>query len=114
MTKVQILENEQFIDNADFGNCEVWLLTRSTENELDERIINIPEITESLLDSASKFPKLLTAIYEAHPLEYEFDEEGNIINATMTFDYEVVTDNMENYAIHSYVCDTSKIKVSNK
>ena len=110
MTKVQILENEQFIENADFENCEVWLLTRSTENELDERIINIPEITESLLDSASKFPKLLTAIYEAHPLEYEFDEEGNIINATMTFDYEVITDNREHFAIHCYVCDVNKFK----
>lgn len=110
MTKVQILENEQFIDNADFENCEVWLLTRLTENELDERIINIPEITESLLDSASKFPKLLTAIYEAHPLEYEFDEEGNIINATMTFDYEIITDNREHFAIHCYVCDVNKFK----
>ena len=114
MTKIQIVENENLLQYADFDNCEVWLLNRTTEEELDERVINVAEITESLLDTASKFPKLLTEIYNAHPVEQELDDEGNIIKVTIPFDYEVVTDNMENYAIHSYVCDTSKIKVSNK
>lgn len=114
MTKVQVVENENLLPYADFDNCEVWLLNRTTEEELDERVINVAEITESLLDTASKFPKLLTEIYNAHPAEQELDDEGNIIKVTIPFDYEVVTDNMENYAIHSYVCDTSKIKVLNK
>lgn len=111
MTKVQILENENFIEKADFENCEVWLLNRTNEEELDERIINIQEITESLSPSAIKFPILLTEIYKKYPTLEEVDEEGMVINAEATFDYEILTDNKENYAIHSYVCDVDKIKI---
>lgn len=114
MVKVQIIEDESYIKYADFDNSEVWLLNRTNNDELDPRIVNIAEVTESLLPSSIKFPKLLTHIYEKHPVEQELDGEGNIIKVTIPFDYEVVTDNMENYAIHSYVCDTSKIKVLNK
>ena len=111
MVQIQVLENETFIRKADFDNCEVWLLNRTNEEELDKRVINIPEITESFEPSSLKFPKLLTEIYNAHPVEERFDDEGNIIDAHATFDYEILTDDMENYAIHSYVCDTDKIKV---
>lgn len=110
MTKVQILENENFIKYADFENCEVWLLNRTNEEELDERIINIQEITESLSPSAIKFPMLLTEIYKKYPT-YEEIENDIIVNAEATFDYEILTDNKENYAIHSYVCDEEKIKI---
>jgi hypothetical protein len=64
MTKVQILENESFIEKADFENYEVWLLNETSEKEIDERIINIQELTESLKPSALKLPRLLTLIYE--------------------------------------------------
>lgn len=111
MTQIQILENEAFIEKADFENCEVWLLNRTTENEIDKRVINIPEISESFGPSSLKFPKILTEIYNMHPVKECFDEEGNLIDAYTTFDYEILTDDMENYAIHSYVCDTDKIKV---
>lgn len=109
MTKVQVVENESFLQYADFDNCEVWLLNRTNEEELDKRIINIPEITESFEPSSLKFPKLLTEIYNVHPVKECFDEKGNIIDVYVTFDYEILTDNMENYAIHSYVCDKEKI-----
>lgn len=111
MVQIQVLENETFIRKADFDNCEVWLLNRTNEEELDKRVINIPEITESFEPSSLKFPKLLTEIYNAHPVEERFDDEGNITDTYVTFDYEILTDDMENYAIHSYVCDTDKIKV---
>lgn len=111
MTQIQILENEAFIEKADFENCEVWLLNRTTENEIDKRVINIPEISESFEPSSLKFPKILTEIYNMHPVKECFDEEGNLIDVYTTFDYEILTDDMENYAIHSYVCDTDKIKV---
>lgn len=109
--KIQIVENENFLQYADFENCEVWLLNRTTENEIDKRVINIPEISESFEPSSLKFPKILTEIYNMHPVKECFDEEGNLIDAYTTFDYEILTDDMENYAIHSYVCDTDKIKV---
>lgn len=111
MTKVQILENENFIEKADFENCEVWLLNRTNEEELDERIINIQELTESLEPSALKLPKLLTAIYEKYPTIESFNEDGELINVEPGFDYEILTNNKENYAIHTYVCDVDKIKI---
>ncbi len=111
MTKVQILENENFIEKADFENCEVWLLNRTNEEELDERIINIQEITESLSPSAIKFPMLLTEINNKYPVEEVLDEDGELINVESGFDYEILTDNKENFSIHTYVCDEEKIKI---
>ena len=110
--KIQILENENFIKNADFENCEVWLLNRTNEEELDERIINISELTESLEPSALKLPRLLTAIYEKYPTIESFNEDGELVNVEPGFDYEILTDNKENYAIHTYVCDVDKIIVN--
>ena len=110
--KIQILENENFIKNADFENCEVWLLNRTNEEELDERIINISELTESLEPSALKLPRLLTAIYEKYPTIESFNEDGELINVEPGFDYEILTDNKENYAIHTYICDVDKIIVN--
>lgn len=97
MTKVQVVENENLLQYADFNNCEVWLLNRTNETPLTDDVINVSEITESMLDSASKFPKLLTEIYEKHGTD---------------FDYEVITDNAEHFAIHAYTCDYDKIKVT--
>lgn len=99
--KVQIIENESFIDKADFSN-DVWLLNRTTEEELDERIVNISEITESLEPSYTKLPMLMTEIGNRYFTD-DMIPEG--------FEYEVITDNRENFAIKSYVCDESAIKV---
>lgn len=96
MIKVQVVENENLLQYADFANCEVWLLNRTNEEPLTDDVINISEITETMSDSASKFPKLLTEIYEKHGTD---------------FDYEVITDNTENFAIHAYTCDYKKIKI---
>ena len=111
MVKVQIIEDESYIEYADFDNSEVWLLNRRNNDELDPRIVNIAEVTESLLPSSMKFPQLLTHIYEKHPGITTYDSEGKVIDYEPDFDYEILTDDMENYAIHSYVCDTAKIKV---
>lgn len=68
---------------------------------IDTRIINISEITESLEPSVSKFPKLFTEISNKHFKDGEIPEN---------FEYEIITDSIEKYAIHSYVCDVAKIK----
>ena len=100
--KVQILENESFEKYADFENCEVWLLNRTNEEELNENIINISEITESLEPSAVKFPQLFTEISN------KYFPEGVIPN---DFEYEIITDSSEKYAVHSYVCDVRNIRI---
>ena len=111
MTIIQVVENENLLQYADFENYEVWLLNRTTDNEIDERIINIPELTESLGPSVLKLPRLLTSIYEKYPPIESFNEDGELVNIEPGFDYEILTDNKENYAIHTYVCDADKIKV---
>ena len=92
---VQILENENFLPFADFENNEIWLLNRTLTGYLDLRIINIPEITESSISIAEKLPKVLTKILEKH---------GKL-------DYQIVTDNPENYKIFSYICEYDKFKI---
>lgn len=95
---IQILENENFIKYADFSK-EVWLLNRTNSEQLDERIINISEITESLLPTSMKLPKLMTEILEKH---------GNPFP-----EYEVITNNKSNYELRTYVCDENCIKTIN-
>lgn len=92
---VQILENENFIQFADFVNCEVWLLNRTSDCYLDLRIVNIPEITESTLPSVEKLPKLLTEI---------LNKNGNL-------DYQILTDNPQNFMIHTYVCEYNRFDI---
>lgn len=109
MLNVQILEDESYIEYADFDNSEVWLLNKTTNDELDPRIINVSEVTESLLPSSMKFPKLLTYIYEKHPGVTNYDSEGNFIDYEPDFDYEVISSNAENFSTVVYVCDKEKI-----
>ena len=134
MTKVQIIENEKLEKYADFDNCEVWLLNRETGKKLDSRLINIAELTESSLPSNHKLPQLMTEIFNQHPnkeiygdvevLEVnedgspKLDEEGKrmshleniVVGSEMTFEYEVITENKDNFLIHAYVCDEECLK----
>ena len=42
---IKIIENEKFIDFADLEHEEVWLLNRTNEQWIDDRVVNISEIT---------------------------------------------------------------------
>lgn len=94
---VIILENEKFRQFVDLNSTdnEVWLLNRTSDCYLDERIVNIPEITESTLPTVEKLPKLLTEILKKH---------GNL-------DYQILTDNPKNYMIHTYVCEYERFNI---
>ena len=69
---------------------------------MNKNIINISEITESLEPSAVKFPQLFTEISDRYFLA------GVIPN---DFEYEIITNSVEKYAIHSYVCDVRNIRI---
>ena len=70
MTRVQIIEDETLQGEADFDNCEVWLLSqRQADSVLDERLVVVQEITMSEQPSAVKFPLLLSEIYARHPMQ---------------------------------------------
>ena len=92
---IKIIENEKFIDFADLEHEEVWLLNRTNEQWIDDRVVNISEITESPLPIVEKLPKLLTEILK---------EKGIV-------DYKIITDDMSNYMIHTYVCEMTRFSV---
>ena len=78
MTKIQIVETEELLQYADFDSCEVRLLNRMSYNELDARVINEPELTESPLPSSMKLPQLLSMIWERHPNKEITNERGGL------------------------------------
>ena len=111
MKKIQIVETEELLQYADFDRCEVRLLNRMSREELDARLINVPELTESPLPSSMKLPQLLSILWERYPNRELTDEQGEIIESVMTFSYEVLTKDKENFAVKSYVCQEECITV---
>ena len=111
MTKIQIVETEELLQYADFDSCEVRLLHRMSNNELDARVINEPELTESPLPSSMKLPQLLSMIWERHPNEDVKDGDGNVIDSAMSFSYEILTRSKDNFLVQSYVCAEECIKI---
>lgn len=69
---------------------------------MNENIVNVSEITESFEPSVIKFPKLFTEISNKYFKDGEIPEN---------FEYEIITDSIEKYAIHSYVCDVEKVRI---
>ncbi|MEE1211294.1 MAG: hypothetical protein UHO11_02250 [Treponema sp.] len=113
MKQIQIIEDESLTEFADFENCEIWLLNRTSDCELDTRVINCQELTESMLPIAAKIPQLLTLLYERYPSKplYQTNETGDeVIGYEQKFDYEVLTRNKNNYIVKSFICDENRIK----
>lgn len=94
-TKIQIVENENMLQFADFKNCEVWLLNRTSKKKLGKDVVEVPELSESFMSTADKLPQLMTEVVNKHGDD---------------FDYEVLTNNSEHFARKVYTCDYDKIK----
>ena len=122
--KYIFLENEDFIQYADFTNSVVYLLnkTRDDMQYPDELIIN--EISEDLTStSAMKLPAMMSYANK-HYLENcsvtttvmneETNEKQEQTEFTEPFEYEVYTDNKDKYYIQVCVCDESAIKSLDK
>ena len=118
--KYIFLENEDFIQYADFTNSVVYLLnkTRDDMQYPDELIIN--EISEDLTStSAMKLPAMMSYANEHYLENYsvtttvmnkETSEEQEQAEFTEPFEYEVYTDNKDKYYIKVCVCDEASIK----
>ena len=118
--KYIFLENEDFIQYADFTNSVVYLLnkTRDDMQYPDELIIN--EISEDLTNtSAIKLPAMMSYANEHYLENYsvtttvmneETNEEQEQTEFTEPFEYEVYTDNKDKYYIQVCVCDEDSIK----
>ena len=122
--KYIFLENEDFIQYADFNNSVVYLLNKTKDNVEypDELIIN--EISEDLTStSAMKLPAMMSYANK-HYLENcsvtttvmneETNEEQEQTEFTEPFEYEIYTDNKDKYYIQVCVCDENAIKSLDK
>lgn len=109
--KYIFLENEDFIQYADFNNSVVYLLNKTKDNAEypDELIIN--EISEDLLStSAMKLPAMMSYANQHYLENYSKTAEDGEITFTEPFEYEVLTDNKSKYYIQVCVCDEGSIK----
>ena len=71
------------------GYAEVYtLFTTDVKGVKDIPVICIPEITESTLNNGEKFKELISEINRRH-----------------SFEYEVLTNDKEQYAVKNYICD---------
>lgn len=122
--KYIFLENEDFIQYADFNNSIVYLLNKTKNNVEypDELIIN--EISEDLTsNSAMKLPAMMSYANKHYLENYsvtttvinkETNEEQEQTEFTEPFEYEIYTDNKDKYYIQVCVCDENAIKSLDK
>ena len=109
--KYIFLENEDFIQYADFNNSVVYLLNKTKDNVEypDELIIN--EVSEDLLStSVMKLPAMMSYANEHYLENYSKTAEDGEITFTEPFEYEVYTDDKDKYYIQVCVCDEDSIK----
>lgn len=118
--KYIFLENEDFIQYADFKNSIVYLLNKTKDNVEypDELIIN--EISEDLTStSAMKLPAMMSYANKHYLENYsvtttvinkETNEEQKRTEFTEPFEYEIYTDSKDKYYIKVCVCDEASIK----
>ena len=109
--KYIFLENEDFIQYADFSNSVVYLLNKTKDNvEYPDKLI-INEISEDLTNtSAIKLPAMMSYANEHYLENYSKTAEDGEITFTEPFEYEVYTDNKDKYYIQVCVCDEDSIK----
>ena len=118
--KYIFLENEDFIQYADFNNSVVYLLNKTKDNVEYPKELIINEISEDLTStSAIKLPAMMSYANE-HYLENcsvtttvinkETNEEQEQTEFTEPFEYEVYTDDKDNYYFRACVCDEANIK----
>ena len=111
--KYIFLENEDFIQYADFTNSVVYLLNKTKDNvEYPDKLI-INEISEDLTsNSAMKLPAMMSYANEHYLENYSKTAESGEITFTEPFEYEVYTDNKDKYYIQVCVCDEANIKTA--
>lgn len=105
--KYQFIENEDFLDYADYENSRVYLLNKLKQDYIyDERLV-VNDTSEQLLyDSAAKLP-LMMSYANDHYISNFFVKDTNEFSEP--FDYEVITDDKKKYSFTAYVCDESRI-----
>lgn len=109
--KYIFLENEDFIQYADFNNSVVYLLNKTKDNVEYPAELIVNEVSEDLLStSAMKLPAMMSYANQHYLENYSKTAEDGEIILTELFEYEVYTDNKSKYYIQACVCDEACIK----
>ena len=109
--KYIFLENEDFIQYADFNNSVVYLLNKTKDNVEYPKELIINEISEDLTStSAMKLPAMMSYANEHYLGNCSKTAEDGEITFTEPFEYEIYTDNKDKYYIRACVCDEASIK----
>ena len=96
MKKILIIDNAELLtpENTD-GYAEIYTLFTTDIKDVEGiPVIDIPEITNSTLPNGEKFKELISEINRRH-----------------SFEYEVLTNDKEQYAVKNYIC--SFVEVAN-
>ena len=90
MKRILIVDDPKLLTPENVKNyAEVYTLFTTDVTEVAGiPVIDIPEITESTLPNGEKFKELISEINRRH-----------------SFEYEVLTNDKEQYAVKNYICD---------
>ena len=88
--RILIIDNTELLTPENTkGYAEIYTLCPAIVTEFEGiPVIDIPEITESTLPNGEKFKELLSEINRRH-----------------SFEYKVLTNDKEQYAVRNYICD---------
>lgn len=98
MKKILIIDNEKLLTTENVaGYAEIYTLYPTDIAEFGGiPVICIPEITESTLNNGEKFKQLISEITLRH-----------------SFEYKVLTEDKEQYAVKNYICDFLEVGAEN-
>ncbi len=90
MKRILIVDKPELLTPENVKNyAEVYPLFSTNIKEVEGiPVIDIPEITESTWNNGEKFKELISEI-----------------NRRYSFEYEVLTNDKEQYAVKNYICD---------
>lgn len=97
MKRILIIDNTELLtpENTN-GYAEIYTLFTTDITEFEGiPVIDITEITNSTLVNGEKFKQLISEINRRH-----------------SFEYEVLTDDKEQYAVKNYICEFKETGVS--
>ena len=88
--RILIIDNPELLTPENVtGYAEIYTLFTTDIKEFGGiPVICIPEITESTLNNGEKFKELISEINRRH-----------------SFEYKVLTNDKEQYAVKNYICD---------
>ena len=95
MKKILIIDNAELLtpENTE-GYAEIYTLFTTDIKDVEGiPVIDIPEITNSTLPNGEKFKELISEINRRH-----------------SFEYEVLTNDKEQYSVKNYICSFVEAK----